>query len=84
MGLEKETPMNDRLSAAAAGRFTFPGTSISVNRMGYGAMQLAGPHVFGEPGDPAEARAVLRERWRSASTILTPAITTAPMSPIAS
>jgi len=47
--------------AAAAGRFTFPGTSISVNRMGYGAMQLAGPHVFGEPKDPDEARAVLRE-----------------------
>ncbi len=53
--------MNDRSPAAAAGRFTFPGTSISVNRMGYGAMQLAGPHVFGEPGDPDEARAVLRE-----------------------
>ncbi|MBO0765528.1 MAG: oxidoreductase [Hyphomicrobiaceae bacterium] len=52
--------MND-LPAAAAGRFTFPGTSISVNRMGYGAMQLAGPHVFGQPSDPAEARAVLRE-----------------------
>ena len=48
-------------TAAAAGRFTFPGTSISVNRMGYGAMQLAGPHVFGEPRDPDEARAVLRE-----------------------
>lgn len=48
-------------SATAAGRFTFPGTSISVNRMGYGAMQLAGPHVFGEPKDPDEARAVLRE-----------------------
>jgi len=47
--------------AGAAGRFTFPGTSISVNRMGYGAMQLAGPHVFGEPKDPDEARAVLRE-----------------------
>jgi aryl-alcohol dehydrogenase-like predicted oxidoreductase len=29
--------------------------------MGYGAMQLAGPHVFGEPRDPDEARAVLRE-----------------------
>jgi aryl-alcohol dehydrogenase-like predicted oxidoreductase len=29
--------------------------------MGYGAMQLAGPHVFGEPADPDEARAVLRE-----------------------
>jgi pyridoxine 4-dehydrogenase len=53
--------MNDGFSAAAAGRFTFPGTSVSVNRMGYGAMQLAGPHVFGEPGDPDEARAVLRE-----------------------
>jgi aryl-alcohol dehydrogenase-like predicted oxidoreductase len=53
--------MNDQSSAAAAGRFTFAGTSISVNRMGYGAMQLAGPHVFGEPRDPEEARAVLRE-----------------------
>ncbi|GHD24470.1 oxidoreductase [Tianweitania populi] len=49
------------INAAAAGRFTFPGTSISVNRMGYGAMQLAGPHVFGEPKDPEEAKAVLRE-----------------------
>ena len=53
--------MAERLPAAAAGRFTFPGTSISVNRMGYGAMQLAGPHVFGEPKDPEAARAVLRE-----------------------
>lgn len=53
--------MNNQFPAAAAGRFTFPGTSISVNRMGYGAMQLAGPHVFGEPADPDEARAVLRE-----------------------
>lgn len=32
-----------------------------VKRMGYGAMQLAGPGVFGPPGDPAAARAVLRE-----------------------
>ena len=32
-----------------------------VNRMGYGAMQLAGPHVFGPPKDRAEAIAVLRE-----------------------
>src|SRR5690349_16302981 len=53
--------MNNQSPAAAAGRFTFPGTSISVNRMGYGAMQLAGPHVFGEPADADEARAVLRE-----------------------
>jgi pyridoxine 4-dehydrogenase len=29
--------------------------------MGYGAMQLAGPNVFGEPRDRGEALAVLRE-----------------------
>ena len=43
------------------GRFTFVGTNLSVNRMGYGAMQLAGPHVFGPPRDPDGAVAVLRE-----------------------
>ena len=34
--------------------------SRTVNRLGYGAMQLAGPGVFGPPKDPAAARAVLR------------------------
>ena len=29
------------------GSFTFPNTSITVNRMGYGAMKLAGPEVLG-------------------------------------
>ena len=43
------------------GEFTFPGTSMSVNRMGYGAMQLAGPQVFGPPRDLEAAIAVLRE-----------------------
>ena len=43
------------------GTFTFPYTNITVNRMGYGAMQLAGPHVFGPPKDHAAALAVLRE-----------------------
>ncbi|HEY0031893.1 MAG TPA: aldo/keto reductase, partial [Devosia sp.] len=33
----------------------------SVKRMGYGAMQLAGPHVYGPPRDPDAASAVLRE-----------------------
>ena len=47
--------------SSAAGRFTFPGTDLSVNRMGYGAMQLAGPYVFGPPKNPDEARAVLQE-----------------------
>ena len=43
------------------GTFTFPGTSITVHRVGYGAMQLAGPHVFGPPRDRDEALAVLLE-----------------------
>ncbi len=43
----------------AAGTFPFAGRT--VNRMGYGAMQLAGPGVFGPPKDRAEAVAVLRE-----------------------
>ncbi len=34
---------------------------LTVTRMGYGAMQLAGPHVFGPPADRAGAIAVLRE-----------------------
>ena len=42
------------------GTFTFPGTAITVERMGYGAMQLAGPHVFGPPKDVDAAVAVLR------------------------
>jgi aryl-alcohol dehydrogenase-like predicted oxidoreductase len=33
----------------------------TVHRMGYGAMQLAGPHVFGPPRDREQAIAVLRE-----------------------
>ncbi|HEX3653838.1 MAG TPA: aldo/keto reductase family oxidoreductase [Rhizomicrobium sp.] len=44
---------------AAAGSFRLG--NRTVNRMGYGAMQLAGPHVFGPPKDRAEAIAVLRE-----------------------
>jgi pyridoxine 4-dehydrogenase len=43
------------------GKFTFPGTSMTVHRMGFGAMQLAGPGVFGPPRDPNAAVAVLRE-----------------------
>ena len=47
--------------ARLGGRFTFPGASLTVGRIGYGAMQLAGPGVFGPPKDPEAAIAVLRE-----------------------
>ena len=42
------------------GQFDFPGTSTSVYRMGYGAMQLAGPGVWGPPRDMDAAMDVLR------------------------
>jgi aryl-alcohol dehydrogenase-like predicted oxidoreductase len=45
--------------------FTLPGTSIALNRMGYGAMQLAGPEVWGPPRDVTAAIAVLREAVES-------------------
>ncbi len=41
--------------------FTLAGTTINVKRLGYGAMQLAGPNVWGPPRDPDAAVAVLRE-----------------------
>lgn len=47
------------------GTFTLPGTSISIYRMGYGAMQLAGPQVWGPPADVNAAIAVLREAINS-------------------
>jgi pyridoxine 4-dehydrogenase len=54
--------MNTRSdSANLGGTFTLPGTSITLNRIGYGAMQLAGPHVFGPPADHDGALAVLRQ-----------------------
>jgi aryl-alcohol dehydrogenase-like predicted oxidoreductase len=50
---------------ALAGSFTLPGTSITLNRIGYGAMQLAGRDgnklVWGPPKDVDQAIAVLRE-----------------------
>src|SRR6202044_894243 len=48
-------------NAKLGGPFTLPNTSMTVNRIGYGAMQLAGPHVFGPPRDMDAAIAVLRE-----------------------
>ena len=53
----------DHISATGilGGTFTLPGTSMTVHRLGYGAMQLAGPGVFGPPRDAEAAVAVLRE-----------------------
>ncbi|HZE66557.1 MAG TPA: aldo/keto reductase, partial [Sporichthyaceae bacterium] len=45
--------------ARAAGEFRIGGT-LPVVRLGYGAMQLTGPGVWGDPADPDEAVRVLR------------------------
>jgi pyridoxine 4-dehydrogenase len=47
------------VSAAASGTFAIGG-DLTVNRLGYGTMQLTGPGVWGDPQDPDEAVRVLR------------------------
>ena len=47
-------------STLPAGSYTMA-EDLTLTRMGYGAMQLAGPHVFGPPADRGAAVAVLRE-----------------------
>jgi pyridoxine 4-dehydrogenase len=50
--------MTNDLPAAAAGQWRLG--DLPVNRLGYGAMQLAGPNVFGPPADESAAIDVLR------------------------
>jgi pyridoxine 4-dehydrogenase len=58
----EEFSMNDRDRAKDLdGAGTYRLGDRTVKRMGYGAMQLAGPQVFGPPKDRARAVAVLRE-----------------------
>ncbi|MEU8693221.1 oxidoreductase [Streptomyces sp. NPDC048665] len=47
------------MTAQLGGTIT-PAEGLTLTRVGYGAMQLAGPHVFGPPKDRARAVAVLR------------------------
>jgi pyridoxine 4-dehydrogenase len=46
-------------TAQASGIFTLGG-DLTVNRLGYGAMRITGPGIWGEPKNPEEARRVLR------------------------
>jgi aryl-alcohol dehydrogenase-like predicted oxidoreductase len=47
------------VTAAAAGTITIGG-DLTVNRLGFGAMRLTGPGIWGEPEDPDEAKRVLK------------------------
>ncbi|MEI7037140.1 aldo/keto reductase [Fulvimonas yonginensis] len=51
--------MADLPNAAAAGEFRVGG-DIPVHRLGFGAMRITGKGIWGEPADPAGARATLR------------------------
>ncbi len=51
--------VNDNLTATAGGTWKFDDDRV-VTRLGFGAMQLAGPGVFGPPADRDGSRAVLR------------------------
>ena len=51
-----------RLDATVAGKLKL-GKDIEINRMGFGTMRLPGPEVWGEPTDPANAKAVLRQAF---------------------
>jgi pyridoxine 4-dehydrogenase len=55
------TNKNTMEKTKLGGQFTFPVTSFTVQRIGYGAMQIAGPGVFGPPKDHDAALTVLRE-----------------------
>lgn len=63
--LNRTLVMNTPNELPLGGRFTLPKTNYTVHRMGYGAMQLAGPGVYGPPRDPEAAVAVLREAIES-------------------
>jgi pyridoxine 4-dehydrogenase len=51
--------MTSQVTAAAAGTIDLGG-DLTVNRMGYGAMRITGPGIWGEPPDREQAKAALR------------------------
>ena len=53
------TSSRSTVDASAAGTVTLGG-DLTVNRMGFGAMRITGPGIWGEPADPEECRRVLR------------------------
>ena len=51
--------MSKQISAAASGQFRIGG-DLTINRLGFGAMRITGPGVWGDPANPAAARATLK------------------------
>jgi pyridoxine 4-dehydrogenase len=55
---------------AAAGTFALGGGTTTVNRLGFGSMQLTGEGVWGEPRDPDEAIRVLQRAVEMGVTLI--------------
>jgi pyridoxine 4-dehydrogenase len=71
MGPPKLTPAASVKTRPAASSGTFAiGGDLPVHRLGYGAMQLTGPGVWGEPADRAQAIAVLRRAVELGVTLI--------------
>ncbi|RIV36945.1 aldo/keto reductase [Micromonospora radicis] len=63
------TSNSDTRPAKAAGSYRIGG-DLTVDRLGYGAMQITGPGVWGDPKDPAEAVRVLRRAYELGVTFI--------------
>jgi len=55
-----KTKSSKKSGAAASGVFRL-GSDLPVHRLGFGAMRITGPGIWGEPKDPAAARRLLRK-----------------------
>jgi aryl-alcohol dehydrogenase-like predicted oxidoreductase len=59
MSTLQNSTQTDARAAAASGTFTIGG-DLPVHRLGFGAMRITGPGIWGEPADHDEAIAVLK------------------------
>jgi pyridoxine 4-dehydrogenase len=69
IGGARSSAQADQAPAAASGTFTIGG-DLPVHRLGFGAMQLTGRGVWGEPADPREAIATLRRSLELGVTLI--------------
>jgi hypothetical protein len=71
--------MNGRPTAADAGKIDVAG-DLTVNRLGFGAMRITGPGIWGDPPDRDRAKEELRRAVELDVALSTPPIITDPRS----
>ena len=72
--------MIQTLNASASGTFLLGG-DLPVHRLGFGAMQLPGPGIWGPSPDPDNARRVLRRAVELGVTLIDTADSYGPFTP---